>query len=204
MTSLWIEHCKSTRKCCTPRGLRPRRELVAALSIQLGLWGSMGLNQLGVDTGALRPLLGFVFLSFVPGLVMMVIIGTRGMTPLEVVLYSVGFSLASVMFVAFIANQLLPPVGITDPISLWPLMASMTIYVNVLILIALRAQSEDAGASLTQAWIDIVKRNVTGVLFLLLMPLLAVLGATLMNVRGDNTILLILLFLVALSPFIAV
>ena len=170
----------------------------------MGLWGSIGLNQLGVDTGVLRPLFGFVFLSLVPGLLIAVIIGTKGMTPLEVALYSVGFSIASVMFVAFIANQLLPPLGITHPISLWPLMASMTVYVNVLILVALRRQSEDTRASPTHVWVDVIKRNVTGVLFLMLMPLLAILGATVMNARGDNTILLILLLLIAVLPLITV
>ena len=92
------------KRCSTQIGRRLRTAIVFPLVAESALWGAIGLEQLGIGVPLLRQGLGVIFLSFVPGLVIVNILGTRGLSLVEVLLYSVGFSLASVLLVSFAAN----------------------------------------------------------------------------------------------------
>src|SRR5438128_488881 len=109
------------KRCSTQIGRRLRTAIVFPLVAESALWGAIGLEQLGIGVPLLRQGLGVIFLSFVPGLVIVNILGTRGLSLVEVLLYSVGFSLASVLLVSFAANEALPFLGVANPISFWPL-----------------------------------------------------------------------------------
>jgi len=138
-------------------------------------------------------------LSFVPGALLLVALGRRELEiSAEHVLYAFGSSLVILMFVGALANVLLPFAGIVRPLSPVPLGASVTAGIAVL-----------AG---TAHW-----RNPDGVvsvripplwspapLALLLLPLLSIIGVTLINATGINLLIVAVLVAVSAVPLVAV
>ena len=77
-------------------------------------------------------LIGFIYLTFVPGILILRILNLHKLGTLPVLLYSAGLSLATLMFTGFIMNTLFPLFGISDPISLVPLICTISIVVIIL------------------------------------------------------------------------
>lgn len=73
------------------------------------------------DFSVARPIIGFVFLTFMPGFVIVRQLKLR-LEKLETVLFSIGLSLAFWMIATFFMNLILPYVGFVAPLSLLPLL----------------------------------------------------------------------------------
>lgn len=167
--------------------------------IQLAMLGLVGLAALGFDIPVLRQAVGFVYLAFVPGLLILRIFRLHKLGITETLLYSVGFSIVLVMFLGFLMNTLYPLLGISKPISILPLITTLTAAVAILCVVAYIRESR---ATMTHSghqsmpWSEIFSPPT---LFLLLLPLVSVLGAYyLANFYQNNILLLILIGLIAL------
>ncbi|MDH5696700.1 MAG: hypothetical protein OEZ00_08925, partial [Dehalococcoidia bacterium] len=94
------------------------------------------LGLIGLDLPGLRQLVGLLFLAFVPGILILRILKIHHIGVIESLLYSVGLSLAFVMATGVVVNFALPPLGISHPITLFPLMGAVAIFSLILCFVA--------------------------------------------------------------------
>ncbi len=174
------------------------RILYIILAIQIAILGLVGLAALGFDIPVLRQIVGFIYLTFVPGFLLLKLLRLNRLSSIETLLYSVGLSIAFIMFTGFFLNMLYPLIGIAKPISILPLIA--TISVIVLILCTILYKREVHGKETLPQSSSIPRSELISppTLFLLLLPVLAVLGTFLVYFHWGNTLSLIFLSLVAL------
>ena len=161
------------------------------------------LAVLGFDIPVLRQVVGFLFLTFIPGILILRILRVHNVHIIESLLYSVGLSLAFVMAVGVVANFALPLLGIARPIALLPLLLIITFVFLLLCLFAyirdkdFRPSSRSDSQAPEFTWPNF-RANPAPYLLAVLLPLLAILGASLVNAYQNNILLLILIFVVAL------
>lgn len=173
--------------------------MILAVAIQVAVLGLFGLDRLGIDLPGIRQIIGSFYLCFIPGLLILRILRLR-VGIIETILYSVGLSLSLVMFSGALINFLYPLLGISRPISEVSLVISCTVIVLALVLLGY-LQDKDYSQSFL---LDINKILYPAVLFLLLLPILATLGAFLVNLYDSNILLLFLLATISLIPILVV
>jgi uncharacterized membrane protein len=172
--------------------------LKVVLVVQLVMLGLVGLSTLGFGIPVLTQIVGLIYLAFIPGIIILRILRLHRLGTVRTLLYSVGLSLAFIMFLGLFMNSVYPHIGIDKPISAWPLMGTMTI---ALLILSFVAHKRDKGFSTpTQFnWHQILSPPV---LFLISLPLLSVLGTQMVNIYHSNILLLTLITLVALLPIL--
>lgn len=162
--------------------------------------GLIGLAGLGFDVPILRQIIAFFFLTFVPGLIILRILKIHNIGIIESLLYSVGLSLAFVMVSGVIVNFALPPLGISHPITLIPLIVTFMVFFLILCFLAYRRDKDFHPTSpLPKDSKKIAKPGsiLKPILLAILLPLLAVLGASLVNSYQNNALLFVFIFIVA-------
>ena len=113
-----------------------KRFLTTIVTIQLTLWCLIALEVIGLEATVLRQIIGLIYLSFLPGIIILRILRLHQLGSIETTLYSVGLSLFVVMFGGVIINIVSPFAGISRPISTMPLMISFTALISVLCVVA--------------------------------------------------------------------
>lgn len=186
-----------------PNDWEIKKCLRLALAILLATLGLVGLATLGFDIPGLRQIVGFIFLTFVPGILILRILKIHNIGVIESLLYSAGLSLAFVMATGVVANFALPPLGISHPIVLAPLTATFTVFFLILCILAYVRDKNFCPANPPHKDSEQVARlgfsaNLNPWLLAILLPLLAILGATLVNFYQNNTLLLALIFVIAI------
>ncbi len=166
----------------------------------------LGLAALGLDITVLRQIAGFLFLTFVPGILLLRILKIHNVDLIESLVYSVGLSLAFVMATGVVVNFALPPLGISRPFTLVPLTITFTTFFLVLCFLTYK---RDRNFSPTIPPVnnspEIAQYDfrLSPFLLAILLPLLAILGAILVNAYQNNTLLLAFLFIIALLIILA-
>ena len=179
--------------------LTTKKLFIIIISIQLALIGSIFLDRLGFNIPILREVIGFVYLTFIPGFLILKILKITNIEILDTLLYSAGLSLSFLMFVGVLVNYLYPTIGISSK----PLAEDqLTITLNILILflyilfyIRNKEFSEQFTINTNQIFLPIT-------LLLGLLPLLAVFGAYLLDFYNNNTLILILLIFLSIFPIL--
>ncbi len=151
------------------------------------------------DLPILREVFGFCYLTFIPGFVFINLLSSNRFKRIDLILLSIGLSVAYLMIFGLMINELLPIFGFSKPLSMMPLMVLLNIPILLgcfLLYIKRRDLLLEESASFTF--------SATGLIFLLL-PLISILGTISVNVYSDNSFLLFLIviisFLVVLSVF---
>lgn len=186
-----------------PNDWEIKRFLVLCLSLFLGALALIELGSLGFDLPVLRQLIGILFLALVPGILILRILKIHNISAIEGLLYSVGLSIAFVMAIGVILNFALPPLGVSRPISLFPLITAITIATVVLGVVAYKRDKSFVPSS-PQTEREEAKTKVgfsarlNPFLVAVLLPLLAILGTSLVNSYQNNTLLLVLIFTIAI------
>ena len=106
--------------------------LKIALAIQIAILSIISLDLVGLQVPILREIIGFLYLTFIPGGLLLRIFRFRKLNLVDNVLYSVGLSIAFIVTTGLLANELYPVIGILRPISFVPLMSTISIFVLVL------------------------------------------------------------------------
>ena len=169
----------------------------------------IGLGAVGLDIPVLRQIVVFIFISFVPGILLLRILKIHNVHIIESLLYSVGLSLAFIMAVGVIANFGLPPIGISRPIALLPLLLIITLAFLLLCLLAymrdkdFRPTNRRDNQALESIWRNL-RANPAPYLLAFLLPLLAILGANLVNTYYNNTLIFALIFVIVIIIGLAV
>jgi len=139
-----------------------------------------------LDIAIARQIISFIYLTVVPGFVLLKTIRLKTEKSIDTLLYSVGLDIAALMFIGLILNTLLPIAGSTSSLSTMPLLMALNIVVLFCcVLVYLRD-----GSNVVRK-LELPKRYLP----LAIMPCLAVVGAFAMTVWGRNLVLLIMLAL---------
>jgi len=170
-----------------------KRCLSLSLAILLAALGLIGLAGFGFDVPGLRQIIGFIFLTFIPGILILRILKIHNVGIIESLLYSVGLSIAFIMFSGLFANFALPLIGISRPISVLPIMATLAIFTLILMPIAYQ---RDKGFSAPPPS-KLTEILTLSSLFLILVLLLGIFGALMVNFYQNNILLLVLIIVVA-------
>ena len=146
-----------------------------------------------LDIPVARQVIGFFFLTFVPGYIIVKLLKLSRLDGTETIVFSVGLSIAFLFLTGLFVNELYPLLlGISRPLSLTPLMITFNLFVFVgAILVYLR--DEDSRL------FDIGKLRLSPLsLPFLALPILSIVGATWVNIYANSLILLIMIPSVAL------
>ena len=167
--------------------------LKVVIIIQLAMWGAIGLDVMGLRIPILRELIGFIYLVFVPGILILRSLKLHKLGNIETLLYTVGLSIATLMFTGFFMNMVYPFFGISKPISITPLITTISV---VVLCLCYASYKRDKNFS-DPDFIEITEVLSPPVLFLCLIPFLAVLGTYLLNFYDDRRLLILLIIILA-------
>ena len=142
-----------------------------------------------------RQVVGFLYLSFLPGYLVLKVIRIDNISTIERVIFSSGLSLAILMLVGLVANEVLPILNLS-PLSTFSSMVIICVS-TFLLYIASRLRS----GSLPKPKTTIFKARTffSAIPLLVGIPLMTIIGVELVITSGNN---FILLFLVILSAAI--
>ncbi len=156
--------------------------------------GLVGAAVLGLDVPVLRQVVGFLVLTIIPGTLILRILRIHNISLIESVAYSVGLSLAFVMFGGALINLVLPFMGVSQPISLLPVTAILTLLIVIMMAVAYVRDRDFFGSNRTT---PVAKLQLPSVLFLVLLLAITVLSVALIDSFQNNRLLLIVILAVA-------
>ena len=171
--------------------------LIVILSIQLAMFGSIGIDNIGLHIPLLRQLIGFIYLTFIPGLIILRILKLHELDSIETLLYAVGLSLASLMFSGLLINTLSPLFGFNRPISLIHLIITISCVVIILCVICYKRDSD----FFANSYINLTDILSLPALFLYMLPFFTILGTYSVTYRHSNFLLMFMMVLIALIVF---
>jgi len=168
------------------RNWKSKDFFIYVLTIQILLYVVMAIN-----VPIARQVIGFLYLTFIPGMVILKLLKLRNLDWTETILLSVGLSLAFLMIAGLLINELSSLVGLSAPLSEVPLIVVIS---GVILLLSFFSflTSKDYRFPVTGSF----KFNLFALLFVCL-PLLSVLGAIAVNAFGNNLILILMLLTVS-------
>lgn len=160
------------------------------------------LVLLDVQYFYLRAIFSFIFLTTIPGLLIMLMLKIRKIEFWEYLVYTIGLSIAFLMFAGLVVNWILPWMHITGkPLSLTPLLISFNI---ILLIFGFIAYKRNKKISLK---IKLQKVNWINKVFFaapIIFPILSILGAITLNNDGPNYFTMIMLGGIASYIFLVV
>lgn len=147
-----------------------------------------------LDMPILRQVLGFVFLTFIPGYIILCILKLNKLGSGERFVLSIGLSLFFSIFFGLVVNTLYFSCGYLTPLSTNSLLSSFSIILLILCIICYKTNTEAFSFHIIE-----FKTNTIENAFLLLpsiLPFLSIYGIHEMNAFDNNTVLMALLFII--------
>lgn len=147
----------------------------------------------------LRAIFSFIFLTTVPGLLIMLMLKVRKIGFWEYFVYTIGLSVAFLIFGGLFINSTLPLVGIDKPLSLVSLLVGFDFFLLIFTFIAYKRNS-DLNYKPKLPKLDTLNRIffITPLIFLVL----SILGAIILNNNGPNILTMIVLGGIAIYVFL--
>lgn len=164
-----------------------------ALTIQLVVFGLIGLNAIGINIPILREITLFIYLVFLPGMLILRILNVNTNLT-KTLLLSSGISSSFIMIFFALENTILVSLGFERPLSELPLLLSSTIV--ILLFIGVCKWKRRNFFTLLYST-SLLSPNT---LVFLLLPFLSVIGAYILSTTGNNLLLLLLLLLISMTP----
>ena len=141
----------------------------------------------------LRQILGFLFLTILPGLLILQILKSNKLGFLEKFILTWGISIAFLMFFGLLINNLSLSLGYDTPLATIPLLISFNIAFILLAIVGYKL-NKDSVFSLPS--IDLSVSEKAFLIVPVLFPALGIFGMHVMNTTDTNIILMFLLFLI--------
>ena len=170
-----------------------RRLFWTLQALQITLIVVVCLDLIGYHIPIAREALAFLYDTFLHGVLVLKALRLHGLGTIETVLYSVGLSLAVLMFTGLAANIIYPLLGYMRPFSLEALFPLLIAVVQALLVLAL---TRDREYSDPDPPVSIIP-PAPAVPLLALLPFLAIIGAYVRNEHHMVTYLFLLLVLIA-------
>ena len=171
-----------------------KKFLKVILAIQLVVWGVIGLDTIGLHIPVVREFISFIYLFFIPGIIILRILKLHKLGNIETLLYSVGLSIATLMFTGLFMNTVYPLFGISGPLSITPIIITLSVLVLALCVLS---YVRDKNFS-EPTYIDIKGVLSPPALFLCLIPFLSIFATYLINFHHTNILLMFLIAIIAL------
>jgi uncharacterized membrane protein len=134
-----------------------------------------------------RQVVGFLYLTFIPGFVILRLFREDKLGLTETVLFSVGLSVAFMLLAGLVVNEVGLFVGVKQPLEPTILVLVLSAFVLLATLVNYFRGSHDLPP------IGLTKDNVWKILVLCLLPVLSIVGAYVANVTGNTSVLLLAL-----------
>lgn len=141
-----------------------------------------------LDVPYVRQIVGFFYLMFIPGIVILKTFKLAETDFSETILFSIGLDIALLMFIGLLLNEFFPILGLASPLSTLPLLVTMNF---VVLLPCLWACLKETSAT----WSKLVLSFHLPIFIII--PLLGILGALAVNNFGNNSLLLLMLIIIA-------
>jgi uncharacterized membrane protein len=170
--------------------------LGVVLAVQFILWGTILLERAGVAIPIVPQLIGFIYLTYIPGILILRCLRFHKLGTIRTTLFAVGLSLAFLMFVGLFCNFVYPFFGYTEPLSLVALMTTISVIVVALCVVS---YAQDKTFS-DRSTFDVRELLSAPTLLLCLIPFLAIFGTHAINVYQNNLILGLLIVGIAVIP----
>lgn len=155
--------------------------LAFILAMQIVLWAVIIL-----DIPFARQIIGFGYLAFAPGFMLLKMMKPSKMDFWEIVMFSVGLSIALLMFVGLLVNEIAPFFNIPEPLSLVPLAVAMG---GMVLSISFLANFSGVGFRGEK-----LKSHASFAPFVAL-PFLSIIGALLSNANPSNNMVYLLMII---------
>lgn len=143
------------------------------------------------DIPVIRPVMGFVYLTFVLGFIVLDCFKFKNIDMTQVLLFSLGFSIAFLMFFGFLLNELLLLSGIQNPLSTRYLIIGMNIFVIIYCLITYFIHIDYDLPIL-------IKKIPHGILYFIILPFVSIFSTIIINSGGSNFLALFLIFFICI------
>lgn len=171
--------------------LKSRDLFVALLFVQFAVNAVILFN-----VSVARQVIVFLYFTFVPGIVIMQLLKVDSLDMAETVLLSVGLSVASLMLIGLVTNELSHLIGVSQPLLSIPLLVTLNGFTLIGTIIGF-LRNQDLEFSVLKA------RKVSYFpLLIIVLPILGIVGALLVNINGGNLVLLAMILLsVAIFAF---
>ena len=141
----------------------------------------------------LRQIFGFLFLTILPGLLILQILKLNKIDLTEKFVLSVGLSISFLMFFGLLLNNSSLALGYEKPLATIPLLISFNVAFVVLAIVGYKTNKEPI-FSLPN--IDLSTLEKAFLIVPVIFPALSIFGMHVMNTTGNNIILMFLLFLI--------
>lgn len=168
--------------------------LKVILAIQLAMWSAIVLDAVGFKLPIIRQFIGFVYLIFVPGILILRVLKLHKLGNIETILYATSLSITTLMFSGLCMNIAYPFFGISKPLSNLSFIITISFLVFVLLVLSY-ARDKDFSNSTSINFENLLS---SPVLFLLLIPFLSIFGTYLFNFYNSNFLLMFLIVLVTM------
>jgi uncharacterized membrane protein len=157
------------------------------------LWALIGLDALGICLPLARGVVGVGYLLLVPGILVLRVLRAHQLDSVRTTLFAVGLSIATVMGIGLFMNVVYPLFGIEQPLTLVPVVGTVSAATVVLAAASYWRDRDFAD----DAEIDRQRVLSPSILFLCLLPFVAIFATHAMNVYSSNIGLLGLLVIIA-------
>jgi len=177
-----------------------KKFLIFVFSIQFALIGSIMLDFLNLHIPILRQIIGFVYLTFVPGIVIHRAFKLQKLTHLESFICIIGSSILFLMFTGFFMNSILH-FFVLKPISVIPLILIICTIVSVLSLLC---YMRDKDTSNEISFSDTKDSLSLSLLFLCTIPFLSIFGSYLVNLYHTNALMVADIILISIVSLLII
>jgi len=137
--------------------------------------------SIALDTPILRQVLGFIFLTFIPGFLILKVLklGKRNVT--DTLVFSVGLSIVFIMSVGLVMNEFYPLVGVSKPLSAIPVTVALVGLEIIFLLVSYRSDLTK-GMNVNPLTRNVSKTLIFKSALFILLPTLGIIGALYNNV----------------------
>jgi uncharacterized membrane protein len=138
-----------------------------------------------------RQIVVFIYLTFIPGLIILRLLKVKELDVLEMILLSMGLSISFSMLAGLFINEVYVLFSLSNPLSLMPLLITFNVFSIFGTLTIIRRDKE-------MKLIDI--KNIRQIMFsvpFILLPFLSIAGTMWVNIFGNNIFLLLLIIVIA-------
>lgn len=174
-----------------------KKFLTLIVSVHLGLLILILMDYSGLQIPILRQILGLFYLIFIPGILILRVLNMHNLGSITTLLYTVGLSIMSIMFIGAFINFIYPVIGISKPISMASLLITMYIFTLTLSFLSYKIDKKDYKQNLIDIKVPSPK-----VYLLTLILFLPIFGTYLVNYYNMNFLLMILILIISLIPIL--
>lgn len=139
------------------------------------------------DIPIARQVVGFAYLTFIPGYILVKLLKVDSLGKLGTVLFSVGFSIAFLMLTGLAVNELGSMMNLSGPLSILPLFVALNGLILFFTALVYLRRVNIGG------WKIAVKNFPPSALSLALLPILSIVGTYFVNSGNSNSLLMLAL-----------